>query len=103
LASKQLAVPSGLRNDLEAPAFMLRPELGELHRVVSARFPFVRMTGSGSSLFLAFGRDSEEAAMRAQLELGFLRHQGVFLLRTRSERAAPGRAMRMLRGPERSG
>ena len=51
-------------NDLEAPAISLMPEIGELierFRRLGARF--VRMTGSGSTVFAAF--DSDEAAQAA--------------------------------------
>jgi 4-diphosphocytidyl-2-C-methyl-D-erythritol kinase len=51
-------------NDLEAPAISLMPEIGELiekFRSLGARF--VRMTGSGSTVFAAF--DSDEAAQAA--------------------------------------
>lgn len=53
-----------LVNDLEAPAFALRPELGELRaRIESQLGRIVRMSGSGSSLFTLF--DDEVAARRA--------------------------------------
>lgn len=51
-------------NDLEAPAVSLMPEIGELiekFRSLGARF--VRMTGSGSTVFAAF--DSDDAARAA--------------------------------------
>lgn len=51
-------------NDLEAPAISLMPEIGALiahFRAQGARF--VRMTGSGSTVFAAF--DSEDAARAA--------------------------------------
>ena len=51
-------------NDLEAPAISLMPEIGQLiekFRSLGARF--VRMTGSGSTVFAAF--DSDEAAQAA--------------------------------------
>lgn len=51
-------------NDLEAPAISLMPEIGELiekFRSLGARF--VRMTGSGSTVFAAF--DSDEDAHTA--------------------------------------
>lgn len=52
------------RNDLEAPAIALMPEIGTLiarFRSLGARF--VRMTGSGSTVFAAF--ESDEAARAA--------------------------------------
>ena len=51
-------------NDLETPAISLMPEIGQLiekFRSLGARF--VRMTGSGSTVFAAF--DSDEAAQAA--------------------------------------
>lgn len=51
-------------NDLEAPAISLMPEIGELiERFRSLGARFVRMTGSGSTVFAAF--DSDEAAKAA--------------------------------------
>ncbi|MBP3410547.1 MAG: 4-(cytidine 5'-diphospho)-2-C-methyl-D-erythritol kinase [Clostridia bacterium] len=51
-------------NDLEAPAISLMPEIGELiERFRSLGARFVRMTGSGSTVFAAF--DSDEAARAA--------------------------------------
>ena len=51
-------------NDLEAPAIALMPEIGALiDRFRSLGAAFVRMTGSGSTVFAAF--ESEEAARRA--------------------------------------
>ena len=52
------------RNDLEAPAIGLMPEIGEImERFRSLGASFVRMTGSGSTVFAAF--ESDEAAMHA--------------------------------------
>jgi 4-diphosphocytidyl-2-C-methyl-D-erythritol kinase len=55
-----------LRNDLEAPAFALRPDLGALRSDVehSVSRP-VRMSGSGSTLFTLFDT-SDEAASAAE-------------------------------------
>jgi len=51
-------------NDLAAPAISLMPEIGELiERFRSLGARFVRMTGSGSTVFAAF--DSDEAAQAA--------------------------------------
>ena len=51
-------------NDLETPAIALMPEIGALiDRFRSLGAAFVRMTGSGSTVFAAF--ESEEAARRA--------------------------------------
>jgi 4-diphosphocytidyl-2-C-methyl-D-erythritol kinase len=55
-------------NDLEAPAISLMPEIGELikkFRSLGARF--VRMTGSGSTVFAAFDSDEEAQAAVAQV------------------------------------
>ena len=52
------------RNDLEAPAIALMPEIGEImEKFHSLGAGFVRMTGSGSTVFAAF--DSDEAAKEA--------------------------------------
>lgn len=52
------------RNDLEAPAISLMPEIGTLiARFRSLGAHFVRMTGSGSTVFAAF--ESDEAARTA--------------------------------------
>ena len=51
-------------NDLEAPAISLMPEIGQLiERFRSLGARFVRMTGSGSTVFAAF--DNDEAAQAA--------------------------------------
>jgi 4-diphosphocytidyl-2-C-methyl-D-erythritol kinase len=56
-----------LVNDLEAPAFSLRPELGELRdRLENSIGQPVRMSGSGSSLFTLFD-DRDEAIDVAQV------------------------------------
>jgi len=55
-------------NDLEAPAVSLMPEIGELigkFRLLGAKY--VRMTGSGSTVFAVF--DSDEAALCASRQL----------------------------------
>lgn len=55
-----------LVNDLEAPAFALKPELAELRSEIAMRLGRpVRMSGSGSSLFTLF--DSANDAQLAQL------------------------------------
>jgi 4-diphosphocytidyl-2C-methyl-D-erythritol kinase len=55
-----------LVNDLEAPAFALKPELAELRGEISSRLSRpVRMSGSGSSLFTLF--DSANDAQLAQV------------------------------------
>jgi 4-diphosphocytidyl-2-C-methyl-D-erythritol kinase len=52
-----------LENDLEAPAFSLCPELGELRQRIESQIgQIVRMSGSGSTLFtLADNSDAAEA------------------------------------------
>lgn len=53
-------------NDLEAPAISLMPEIGQLiekFRSLGARF--VRMTGSGSTVFAAFDNDADAQAAAA--------------------------------------
>lgn len=55
----------GLVNDLERPAFEIRPDLGTLRAGIEAKFMRpVRMSGSGSSLFTLFD-DADEAASAA--------------------------------------
>lgn len=54
------------RNDLEAPAIALMPEIGALmDRFHNLGAAFVRMTGSGSTVFAAFA-DLEQARRAAQ-------------------------------------
>ena len=56
------------RNDLEAPAIGLMPEIGEImERFRSLGASFVRMTGSGSTVFAAF--ENDEAAMHAARQI----------------------------------
>jgi 4-diphosphocytidyl-2-C-methyl-D-erythritol kinase len=58
-----------LVNDLEAPAFSLRPDLGALRSELESRLGQpVRMSGSGSSLFTLF--DEEAPARDAARRLG---------------------------------
>jgi len=59
-------------NDLEAPAIELMSEIGELiEKFRNLGASFVRMTGSGSTVFAAF--HSEEAAQTAQTQVpGFI-------------------------------
>jgi len=55
-------------NDLEAPAISLMPEIGSLiERFRGLGASFVRMTGSGSTVFAAF--ESDEAALAAQAQV----------------------------------
>ena len=56
------------RNDLEAPAIALMPEIGEImERFRSLGAGFVRMTGSGSTVFAAFGSDEAARAAAQQV------------------------------------
>jgi len=78
---------SGLYNDLEQAAEQLSPQLGRLRRAVrAAGYERVRMTGSGSTLFVIC-RDPEDAMeCRRTLErsLTGTEHQDVSLLETQS-------------------
>ena len=64
LAAGDLARAQALsHNDLEAPAVGLMPEIGEwMERFRELGAPYVRMSGSGSTVFAAFG---DEAAARS--------------------------------------
>jgi len=75
-------------NDLEAAAERVRPELAGLRRrIAELGFPEVRMTGSGSTLFLGFRAEHElEAAAQS---LGTLQRDGIRLLATRSAEPGP--------------
>ncbi len=60
LSDKELAVPRGFPNHLETSAMQLYPGLMQIQRrIQQAGFTEVRMSGSGSTLFLAF---ADEAA-----------------------------------------
>ena len=51
-----------LANDLEAPAFALRPDLGELRAAIETHLARpVRMSGSGASLFTLFDAQADAA------------------------------------------
>ena len=67
LARGDLAAAQHLaRNDLEAPAIALMPEIGRwIERFRALGASFVRMSGSGSTVFAAF---DDEAAARAAAE-----------------------------------
>ena len=57
-----------LINDLEPPAFSLRPELGELRTQLEEKFGRVfRMSGSGSSLFSLCDRFDEAQSLATRL------------------------------------
>jgi 4-diphosphocytidyl-2-C-methyl-D-erythritol kinase len=69
-------------NDLEEAAEQVRPELAQLRARVMDDFPSVRMTGSGSCLFVAF--DRQEDASGALAKLAPLAARGNRLLGARS-------------------
>jgi 4-diphosphocytidyl-2C-methyl-D-erythritol kinase len=72
-----------LRNDLEPPAFALRPDLGQLRDTVEQFVSRpVRMSGSGSTLFTLF--DTTEEAAQAAREI-----RDRFALSARSVQIAP--------------
>lgn len=78
---------SGLRtvfcNDLEPAAERVRPELAKLRRrVVDLGHADVAMTGSGSTLFVAFA--TADAALEGAERLRALENDGVRIVRTRS-------------------
>lgn len=77
----------GFFNALQPAAERVRPALAELRRRVASGFPQVCMTGSGSTLFVAF---AEEAAARAAAVrlADELRADGVRVLCTRSAPAS---------------
>jgi 4-diphosphocytidyl-2-C-methyl-D-erythritol kinase len=86
---KEIAVATGFPNDLEASALQLHPELAELRdRVAADGYPEVRMSGSGSTFFVALGGEAECAA--AIERLAPLRDQAVTLLHTETNHAPPG-------------
>jgi 4-diphosphocytidyl-2-C-methyl-D-erythritol kinase len=58
-----------LVNDLEAPAFALRPDLGKLRHEIELRLNRpVRMSGSGSSLFSLFDEKSDAECAAQHLD-----------------------------------
>lgn len=89
VSATELAVPARYVNELEPAAMEVEPRLAELRdRVVAAGFPQVRMSGSGSALFVAF--PEEQDATRATEQLSFLSRHGVVAIQTRSA-LAPSR------------
>jgi 4-diphosphocytidyl-2-C-methyl-D-erythritol kinase len=77
----------GFSNDLERAAEQVRPELGRLrHAVAEAGYAFVRMSGSGSSLFVAVpGVESARQCQRElQSALAQTEHHGVSFVQTTS-------------------
>ncbi len=83
-------------NDLERAAERVRPALAALRRrIADLGYPQVAMTGSGSTLFLAF--DTEGEARRCEDRLRGIADEGSRLLQTRSADAGadlPTRAPR---------
>ncbi len=84
LFDQQLAPASEFRNDLEASAMELYPELRALfERVRALGFEDLRMSGSGSTLFLVFSdRAAADAAREALLPV---EREGVSLVRTATD------------------
>jgi len=74
-----------LVNDLEAPAFAICPQLGELRQNLEGRLGrIVRMSGSGSTLFtLADARDEAQQMVDKMGEMGI--KAGVFELNPRMD------------------
>ena len=70
--------PEPGRNDLLAPALRLRPELGDVLRLVASAGGEPRLTGSGSTIF-ALSDDAERVAGMALQ----LRHSGLRVTETR--------------------
>lgn len=57
-----------MRNDLQAPALQIAPEIGQVLEAIEAQGGFARMSGSGSTCFGLFeaGSDAERAARALQ-------------------------------------
>jgi 4-diphosphocytidyl-2-C-methyl-D-erythritol kinase len=110
-ATRDSAVHTGFCNDLEPAAERVRPELAQLRRrIVALGHRDVRMTGSGSTLFL--GLPDAAAAARCVAGLAGLSEAGVRILVTRSavgavevpmRRAEPSRAGPTPRPPRDAG
>jgi 4-diphosphocytidyl-2-C-methyl-D-erythritol kinase len=99
--TRDSAVRSGFCNDLERAAERVRPKLGELRRrILGLGCDDVHMTGSGSTLFVAF--DDAAAASRCAVRLGVLADDGVRVLETRSAGAVDV-PLRLRWPPERPG
>lgn len=79
---EELLVPERFVNDLEAAAMAVEPRLAALHERVAERFPRLRMSGSGSALFLAFAEAGAATAARHALER--LRDEGIAIVQTES-------------------
>ena len=87
-ATRVSAVHTGFCNDLEPAAERVRPELAGLRRRIAAEgHPDVRMTGSGSTLFLAF--DAAAPAAQCAERLRAVLEPATRVLVTRSAAAGP--------------
>lgn len=81
---RERAVTGKFENDLESAARKVEPRLADLcARVADLGYPQVRMSGSGSTLFLAFAGESE--ATQACATLAALADDGVNVVQTRSD------------------
>jgi len=81
--TRDSAVRFGFTNHLEPAAERVRPELASLRRrVADLGHSDVRMTGSGSTLFVAF--DDRDAAAQCTRDLAPLHAEGVRLIATSS-------------------
>ncbi|MGN6625787.1 MAG: 4-(cytidine 5'-diphospho)-2-C-methyl-D-erythritol kinase [Tepidisphaeraceae bacterium] len=66
------ALLAKLQNDLEAPAFALRSDLGQLrHNIEQTLGRTVRMSGSGSTLFTLFDRNEIAEIAAKKIQDGF--------------------------------
>jgi 4-diphosphocytidyl-2C-methyl-D-erythritol kinase len=83
-SGKGLHVQAGLQNDLESPARVVEPRLEELWQATSAAgIEGLRMSGSGSTCFLAFRSKAAADDAEARLKMA-LAAIGVRVLGTRS-------------------
>lgn len=99
--TRDSAVHTGFCNDLEPAAERVRPELARLRRrIEDLGHPEVRMTGSGSTLFLGFADPVAAAECAARLDA--LSADGVRVVTTRSADAAIDVPIRVARPPSRS-
>jgi len=77
-------------NDLEGPAFRLRPELGALYTAIDSSHALrCRLSGSGSTIFAFFRDPAEAASVARELPEGVAWH-GVRTLGRSAWRAASG-------------
>ena len=85
----KLPLPMGFRNDLEASALQLYPELADLRRdLEELGFPHACLSGSGSTFFVALSDPEQCGDAMARLQPLRARH-GVKLLETGSGLPAP--------------